>query len=222
MSAPAGVTPARTLEEGVVRTLAVLGRDAPDPAEGMAERAKLAAERVKGDRRAIHGLFSGGTLCYEAMVLISERLGPVRSNVPLEEDWKLPAPPGSHVCLDLGEEEFTRGRPHPMIDPQPRADRMMGETEDDDVAVILLDVVLGHGGHPDPASVLAPACRVATGVGLSVVAHVVGTDGDPQGYKDQTRQLEEAGCVLAPTGARAALLAGAIATREPEMAEAGT
>jgi FdrA protein len=88
------------------------------------------------------------------------------------------------------------------------------------VAVILIDVVLGHGGHPDPASVLAKACRVATGVRIAVVAHVVGTDRDPQGYDEQSRTLQEAGCLLAPTGARAALLATAIAARKPELAEA--
>jgi FdrA protein len=124
------------------------------------------------------------------------------------------------VCLDLGEEEFTRGRPHPMIDPEPRAERIIQDTEDPDVAVILLDVVLGYGAHPDPASVLAPACRVAAGVGIAVVAHVLGTDRDPQGYAEQSRTLEEAGCVLAPTGARAAMMAAAISSREPEMAEA--
>jgi FdrA protein len=220
VDAPDGVFLARTLEEGAARTLDALGRQAPDPAEGLADLARRAIDRIGQGRSAVRGLFSGGTLCYESMVVLSERLGPVHSNVPLEKDWKLPAPPGAHVCLDLGEEEYTRGRPHPMMDPEPRADRIIRETEDGDVAVILLDIVLGYGGHPDPASVLAKACRVATGVRIAVVAHVVGTDRDPQGYDDQCRQLKEAGCLLAPTGARAALLAAAIAAREPEMAEA--
>jgi FdrA protein len=220
IAAPAGVRLARTLEEGVIVMLEALGRKPPDPAEGLARVAEQALERVSPGRRAIRGLFSGGTLCYESMVVISERLGPVHSNVPLEKDWKLPAPPGGHVCLDLGEEEFTRNRPHPMLDPEPRAERIIRETEDEDVAVILLDVVLGHGGHPDPASALAKACRVATGVRIAVVAHVVGTDRDPQGYDGQSRTLREAGCLLAPTGARAALLATAIAARKPELAEA--
>jgi FdrA protein len=220
VDAPDGVVLARTLEAGVARTLEALGREAPDPGRGLAEVAEGAIARVGRGRGAIRGLFSGGTLCYESMVVISERLGPVHSNVPLEKDWKLPAPPGAHVCLDLGEEEYTRGRPHPMLDPEPRAERILQETEDEDVAVILLDVVLGHGGHPDPASVLAPACRVASGVRIAVVAYVLGTDGDPQGFEEQRRQLEEAGCVIGPTGARSAILAAAIASRKPEMAEA--
>jgi FdrA protein len=220
IEAPDGVRLARTLEDGVTATLEALGKEPPDVAGGLAEVAERAVERVGSGRRAIRGLFSGGTLCYESMVVISERLGPVHSNVPLDEDWGLPAPPGSHVCLDLGEEEFTRNRPHPMIDPEPRAERIIRETEDEDVAAILLDVVLGYGAHENPASVLAPACRVATGVRIAVVAHVVGTEQDPQGFEEQSRTLKDAGCLLAPTGARAALLAAAIAARKPEMAEA--
>jgi FdrA protein len=121
----------------------------------------------------------------------------------------------------MGEEEFTRGRPHPMIDPEPRAERIALEARDPTVAVILLDVVLGYGAHPDPAGVLAPACREAVDAGAAVVAHVVGTERDPQGLAGQERALEDAGCILAPTSARAALLAAAVALRRPELAEAG-
>lgn len=220
MPTPEGVEVARTLEEGTLRTLAALGMAVPDLADGLAERAKLAVEGLGGERRSIRGLFSGGTLCYESMVVISERLGPVFSNVPLRDEWGLPAPRGAHVCLDLGEEEYTKGRPHPMMDPEPRAERIAALAGDPEVAVILLDVVLGRGAHPDPGSVLAPACRAASARGIAVVAHVLGTERDPQGYHDQCRQLEEAGCLLAPTGARAALLSSAIAARDPEMAEA--
>jgi FdrA protein len=216
---PDGIELARTLEEGVVRTLASLGHEPPDPGRGLAELARRAT-RAEGRGAAIRGLFSGGTLCYESMVVISERVGPVYSNVPLDPAWSLPAPPGAHVCLDLGEEEYTKGRPHPMIDPEPRAERIVQEIEDDDVGVLLVDLVLGYGSHPDPASVLVPACRAAAEAHVPVVAHVLGTDGDPQGYDGQSRQLEEAGCLLAPTGARAALLATALAVGDPELAEA--
>jgi FdrA protein len=139
--------------------------------------------------------------------------------VPLDPAWGLPAPPGAHVCLDLGEEEFTKGRPHPMIDPEPRAERILQDVEDEGVGVLLIDVVLGYGSHPDPASVVAPACRAAAEAHVPVVAHVVGTDRDPQRRADQVRTLEEAGCIVAPTGARAALLAAALVTGEPGLAE---
>jgi FdrA protein len=170
----------------------------------------------------VRGLFSGGTLCYEAMVLLADRLGPVHSNTPLRDGWGLPAPPGGHACLDLGEEEFTRGRPHPMIDPAARSELILREGRRASTAVVLLDVVLGHGAHPDPAGVLAPACAEVRGQGAApqVVAYVLGTGRDPQDYQAQCRTLREAGCLVAPTGARAALLAAAIAARRPGLAEA--
>jgi FdrA protein len=87
--------------------------------------------------------------------------------------------------------------------------------------VILLDVVLGHGSHPDPAGVLAPVCAEvrARPDCPAVVAYVLGTDRDPQGRAGQVARLERAGCLVPPTAARAALLAGAVAARRPAMAE---
>ncbi|HXF73811.1 MAG TPA: protein FdrA, partial [Actinomycetota bacterium] len=182
--------------------------------------AERASQGLAPGRRAVRGLFSGGTLCSEALVLLEERLGTVRSNTRVEGGLGGPLPPGTHLCLDMGEEEFTRGRPHPMIDPEPRAERIVREARDPSVAVVLIDVVLGHGAHPDPAGVLAPPCKEAVESGAAVVAHVVGTDRDPQGLEAQERALEDAGCILAPTNARAALLAAAIALRRPGIAEA--
>ncbi|HWO71816.1 MAG TPA: protein FdrA [Actinomycetota bacterium] len=220
VDAPEGVVLARTLEEGVRRTIEALGAPAPPDHDGLAARAEAAARALPAERRAVRGLFSGGTLCSEALVLLGEHLGPVHSNTTKDPRLGLPAPPAAHVCVDMGEEEFTRGRPHPMIDPEPRAERIALEAQDPTVAVILLDVVLGYGAHPDPAGVLAPACREAVDAGVAVVAHVVGTERDPQGLAGQERALQEAGCILAPTSARAALLAAAVALRRPELAEA--
>jgi FdrA protein len=219
---PAGVRMATTLEEGVLAALGTLQRPRPDPAAGLAAVAHDAAADLPAGRRAVRGLFSGGTLCYEALVLLADRLGPVHSNTPIRDGWGLPAPPDGHVCLDLGEEEFTRGRPHPMIDPAARSELILREGADAATAVVLLDVVLGHGAHPDPAGVLAAACAEvrAREAGPQVVAYVLGTGRDPQDRQEQCRKLAEAGCLLAPTNARAALLAAAIAGRRPELAEA--
>ena len=85
--------------------------------------------------------------------------------------------------------------------------------------MILLDVVLGYGSHPDPASVLGPACERAGRGGRGPVTYVLGTEGDPQNRQQQEQALADAGCILAPTGARAALLAAAIAARRPQIAE---
>ena len=168
----------------------------------------------------VRGLFSGGTLCYESLVILSGQIGPVYSNTPLDPDLGLPAPAGSHTCLDLGEEEYTKGRPHPMIDPEARIELLREQGTEPDVAVIILDVVLGYGAHDDPAAELAPVCaEVTADGGPLVVVYVLGTHGDPQGFDAQRQAFTDVGCVVTETAARASLAAAAIARRDPELCE---
>jgi FdrA protein len=203
-----------TLEGAVVATLAVLGVDPPDLTALRGPCIDAVLDRLPSTRTTVRGLYSGGTLCYEALVLLGRELGtPVYSNTPLDKAYGLPAPDGAHVCLDLGEEEYTKGRPHPMIDPEARLEML--RALDDDVAVVLLDVVLGHGSHADPAGLLAPVCaEIMADGGPQVVAYVLGTDADPQGYSAQVDKLVAAGCIVTETAARAALVAARIAGRE--------
>ena len=111
----------------------------------------------------LRGLFAGGTLCDEAMIIATSELGEVRSNIPLRPEWRLGADLRStgHVMVDFGDDELTRGRAHPMIDQRLRIDRIAAEAADPTCSVLLLDVVLGHGAHPDPAAELAPALDAA-------------------------------------------------------------
>jgi FdrA protein len=216
-----GVRTARTLDEAAADAVELAGMPRPDPGEGLSDAVAPAIERVPTHRTAVRGLFCGGTLCYESMVVLSARLGPVHSNTPLREGWGLPAPDGAHVCLDMGEEEYTRGRPHPMIDPEARIEEIRRAGADPDTAVVLLDVVLGYGAHPDPAAVLSLACEEVARRrgGAAVVAYVLGTDSDLQDVRRQRAQLTDAGCLVAPTAARAALMAAAISARRAEIAE---
>jgi FdrA protein len=216
-----GVLLAGTLEQGVIAILGVLGLPAPDPGRGLAEHVAAACRRLPAGRTAVRGLFSGGTLCYEAQLILAPHVGRVYSNAPVGRRDGLPAPEGAHICLDLGEEEYTQGRPHPMIDPDARLELIRREGADPATAVVLLDVVLGHGSHADPAGIVAPVCAeiMAAPDGPRVVAYVLGTRDDPQGYGRQRRTLEEAGCIVTPTAARAALAAAAIAVRRPELVE---
>jgi len=167
----------------------------------------------------LRALFSGGTLCYEAQVIWREALSkPVFSNAPLEESHRLPDSNHSqgHTAIDLGEEEFTVGRPHPMIDNDLRIRRLFQEARDPETAVILLDVVLGYGAHPDPASELAQAalkaCEVAKAVDreIAFVASVTGTDQDPQCRSRQVEALETAGVIISESNAAAARLASSL------------
>jgi FdrA protein len=146
-------------------------------------------------------------------------VGPVHSNTPLEPTQMLPSVHHSiaHTVVDLGSDEFTVGRLHPMLDPDVRLQRLLREAEDPEVAVILLDVVLGYGAHANPAGVLVPVIRETRGRArdagrwLSVVASVCGTEEDPQGYDDQVAQLIESGTLVQSSNAQAVRLAGLIA-----------
>jgi len=137
---------------------------------------------------------------------------PIFSNVPLDKANQLPDSLHSqgHTAVDLGEEEFTVGRPHPMIDNDLRIRRMLQEAHDPEVAVLMLDVVLGYGAHPDPAAELGPAICQARQIAqeasreLAVVASITGTEGDPQVLKRQAGELGEAGVVVCDSNAAAA------------------
>lgn len=154
-------------------------------------------------QRYLRGLFSGGTLAYEAQLLLQDYLPgvPIWSNAPLRKQDRLTSSLVSqeHTIIDLGEDEFTVGRLHPMMDNDLRIRRLHQEAGDPEVAVILLDVVLGYGAHPNPAGELAPAIAQAlagaaqAGRHLELVALVVGTDEDPQGMAGQIEQLQAAG-----------------------------
>jgi len=152
----------------------------------------VAAGRAGGFLR---GLFAGGTLCDEAMLLAADALGPVRSNIPLDPAWALGDDLASdgHTMVDFGDDRLTQGRPHPMIDGSLRVDRLRAEVADPSTGVLLLDVVLGLGAADDPAAELAPAVREATEAGVPVVVTVVGTRDDPQGLRAQVAALNDAG-----------------------------
>ncbi len=175
--------------------------------------------RLAPGQRYIRGLYSGGTLCYEALLLLERSVGPVNSNTPLEAAQMLPSAHRSaaHTVVDMGSDEFTVGRLHPMLDPDLRLQRILREADDPEVAVILLDVVLGHGAHANPAGALGPVIRQArararaAGRWLPVVASVCGTEADPQPYEEQVEALVEAGALVQATNAQAARLAGLIA-----------
>jgi FdrA protein len=171
-----------------------------------------ADDRAPSAGGCLRGLFTGGTLCDEAMVIASAALGPIASNIPLRPEWALPDDDSGqgHVMIDFGDDRFTRGRPHPMIDQGLRLTRLAAEARDPTVGVVLLDVVLGHAAHPDPAAELAPAIREAramaraAGRHVAVVVSLCGTDGDPQDRERQARQLAMAGASVHVSNAAAA------------------
>jgi FdrA protein len=168
------------------------------------EELEAAVDDRRGDGagRSVVGLFSGGSLAHEATTILEDAFGPVGGNVG-HGDGDGDA---GHRVLDLGEEEYTQGRPHPMVSLDLRVELLEDLIEDDGVGCVLLDVVLGRASHDDPASGLAPALgRLAERV--VVVAHVCGTRADRQDSRRQEQVLRDAGVLVAPTNAAAARLA---------------
>lgn len=168
----------------------------------------------------LRGLFSGGTLCDEAMVIAATTLGPIRSNIPLEPGWGIEDDHDGHAMIDFGEDEMTRGRPHPMIDHELRVAALGREARRGGNTVVLIDVVLGHGADADPAAVLAPAIADARttaaerGGALEVVVSLCGTRDDPQRRDRQAEALVAAGATVHLSNARAARNAVRIVTGE--------
>lgn len=215
---------AATLEEAARLALELSGTKTPQPPDP-----PVRPPRWTEGQRWVRGLYAGGTLCAETQVILRGELGRVWSNAPVADDGRLSDPLASreHTVVDLGADEFTVGRLHPMLDPSVRNVRMLHEARDPEVAVLLADVVLGYGAHPDPAGELARAWEEAaretrrSGRELVCAASVCGTDLDPQGYTQQVERLQAAGVVVAPSNAAAARVAAALCRGRGGRAEAG-
>ncbi|HEV3007557.1 MAG TPA: acyl-CoA synthetase FdrA [Burkholderiales bacterium] len=187
----------RLKQSGKRSVACFLGLDQPGLARTLREVAEMAtggkieqqpiARPSNPSRRLVHAYYCGGTLCSEAE-LIFRRLGL-----------------SGHRFVDLGDDRYTRGRPHPMIDPELRNDHIVRADADPEVGVILVDVVLGYGSHADPAGVL-----LKNPVAKTLVASVTGTEQDPQVRSRQVAQLREAGVLVASSNAHAAELAASL------------
>jgi FdrA protein len=149
----------------------------------------------------IVGLFCGGTLCAEAQIVLLDHGLKVSSNVPVPGATGKGA---AHVLLDLGDDDYTRGRPHPMIEPELRSEHLARALKDKSVGLVLLDVVIGYGAHADPAGLIA---GVVKGTKKLVVASVTGTEADPQVYSIQAATLKAAGVRVCDSNAAAARFA---------------
>jgi FdrA protein len=216
------VHPVRTLEDAARLAVALAGGGTDAPAATARTDGGAQMPQLGPGQKYIRGLYSGGTFCYEALLLLTEAFGAIASNTPLEPEQMLADVWRSerHTVIDLGDDAFTRGRPHPMIDQTLRKERILKEAADPEVAVILFDVVLGYGAHPDPAPELAEALdqaralATAGGRQLALVGSVCGTAGDPQGLARQEEALRAAGVLLAESNAQAVRLAATVAARQ--------
>ena len=216
----AGLIAAGNLEETALLSIALAKNENPEIVKEnleqrnrkLKELAQQLAGKISG--KYLRGLFSGGTLCNEAQYILSRNGIATYGNAPLEVSQKLENVNKSreHTLIDLGTDDFTVGRPHPMIDFGLRKKRIVREAANRDVAVILLDVVLGYGAHPQPAEELVPAIEEArkTSPKLLFVSSITGTKQDPQNPEKVKTALEDAGVIVMPSMAAAAALCSEI------------
>ncbi|MFU0785927.1 MAG: Acyl-CoA synthetase FdrA [Enterococcus gilvus] len=167
--------------------------------------AVTAPERTVPDEKVIKGLYSGGTLAAEAGMLISEALG--LEGLVKEEGYILKSQ--GYDIIDLGDDIYTQGKPHPMIDPEVRVKKIKEYAQDASTGILLVDIVLGYGAHEDMVGALLPAIKGAQELNpeLQVVATVVGTDKDPQNYQEAVQRLQEQHVLVAESNAKAVQLA---------------
>ena len=218
LSGGGNLHPVATLEQAAATAVALARGGGAANAGPAGTPAEAGSAKLAPSQRYLRGLYSGGTYCTEAQLVWRDAGIETWSNAPLELKRELPhgAPSRGHTAIDLGADEFTVGRPHPMIDFAARVERLGAEARDPSVAAIVLDVVLGYGAHPDPAGALAPAVREARaaaareGRELVVIGFVCGTEGDPQRLASQMVKLAESGMVLAPGSTAAAGLAARV------------
>ena len=215
-----------TLEAATLRVLDITGGNAvtewADPSRHVQQKLESFESSPSYDQGFIRGLFSGGTLCYEALWLLRQGGLELLANVSLEGVKVLANPDASesHTLVDMGDDRYTVGRPHPMIDFRPRCRRLLQEGADPEVGVVLMDVVLGYGSHVDPASELGPAIEEAIGLArrggreLACVVSLCGTDDDPQGLSHQEEKLTAAGAVVVRSNALAARIALRLSRRD--------
>lgn len=216
-----GVYSACTLEDCARISVALAkGRDPAKLSPIKLDQIAIDAARLRlgKGQKYIRGLYSGGTFCFEATMMMNREISGVYSNTPISPQTRLDDVWDSrgHCLIDLGDDVFTRGRPHPMIDHRLRNERMVQEAKDPQTAVILFDVVLGYGAHSDPVGAMMPAIERAKltarqdGRDLVMVGSVCGTEGDPQGIEQQSRKLMNAGILLAQSNVQAVKTAMAI------------
>jgi succinyl-CoA synthetase alpha subunit len=185
------------------------------PEEKVREIVARESAGISSEQKYLRGLYTGGTLADEAMILFDREIGEIYSNNQVKPEL-VPADPHvsqGHTIVDLGDDVFTVGRPHPMIDPSTREQRIVREMEDPEVALLLLDIVLGDGSHNDPAGAILDVLKEARskaeqrGGYLAIIASITGTEGDFQNMAEQQKKLESIGCVVMPSNYQASMLA---------------
>jgi succinyl-CoA synthetase alpha subunit len=216
----AGAIPGRSLEETARLAVSISKNEELDAYAAKHKERESQIMQMSGEiatkckGKYLRGLFSGGTLCDEAQLIMRDIIGNTFSNTPIAEGFKLADAMISkeNTILDLGDDEFTAGRPHPMIDFSLRCNRIIEESKNPEVAVIMFDLVLGYGSNLNPLEDLLPALDKANEINpaLFFICSITGTVNDPQGKTFIVNKLSEKGIIVMQSNVESAMLAGNI------------
>jgi FdrA protein len=217
----AGCVPAATLKEAAHKAVGLVRKENVAASMELKVDAGLVKDqkgKLAAGQKYLRALYSGGTLAYEALVMLQDKIKPIYTNLSFKDATAIADVYKSteHTIIDFGEDEFTQGRLHPMIDPSLRNTRIINEAKDPATAVIVLDLVLGYNAHPDPAGsaleAISEAQKIAAKDGrhLIFVTSVCGTDSDPQKRNEQVAKLEAAGVLVFPSNADAVAFLAAL------------
>ncbi len=208
LSGRPNLQPARTIDDAVRIAITCLNGQTALPVAGLAPEDLAAILKEKKawspEQKYLRGILAGGTFCYQSQQILREAGYTVHSNNPFDQEYRLADPDKSieHTIVDMGDDYYTVGKPHPMIDGTLRKRRILAESRDPQVAVLYLDYILGYNASMDPVGELLDAIREAKrssglrGGALTVVASVCGTEGDPQDLNLQIKMLQEAGALV--------------------------
>jgi succinyl-CoA synthetase alpha subunit len=225
MKIPAGIHRAFTLEEAATMAMALAEGEPPATEiflnkfkEAFAVKAKSEKDKLGSRQKWLRGLFCGGTHNEEAILVLKDLLPEIHSNVDFGGAVRLPdARTGlRHSLVDMGDEEFTLGKPHPVMEPSILNDRLLREALNPEVAVVLFDLLLGYGANADPVGAVRPALEkirqklAEEKRNVALVATVTGTNRDPQNFREQCARLAALGVTVKPSNSQAALYAGMI------------
>ncbi len=178
--------------------------------------AKRESAQLSHNQKYICGLYSGGTLAYECMFMLEDKYGYVESNLSKKNKVNNPQAINAHTTIDLGEDEFTVGRAHPMIDPTLRHEIFVNALKNKSIAILVLDMVLGYGANMQPEKVFVNSLRKmktefsASNRHISIIVNILGSENDPQDYQAIVKELESVGVIIAPSNQSAVKLAIAI------------
>ncbi|MGI2024728.1 hypothetical protein [Shewanella glacialipiscicola] len=219
----AGAHFAKTTKEAALQAVVLAGVDESSINKRALNLALIEEIKVKlsPEQKYIRGLFCGGTLCEETMMLVRDTHSQVYSNIAKKPEQRLADINVSqqHTFIDFGDDDFTNGRPHPMIDPSSRIERLLKEADDPEVGVIILDFVIGYGSHEDPVGVTLPAIinakqkAAARGQHLEILGYVLGTDLDTPKLSEQLDKLASAGVTISSSSQNTGLLASGFVSK---------